>query len=1084
MGYQEIMQSTAEVVQDAGVATKIIQHMDRIRNNKSVESARRWVWELIQNAKDVARDESPVNIHLALTEDQVVFSHDGKPFRVRNVLSIINQISSKTNDESSTGMFGTGFITTHQLSEVVTLKSVIQDSLEVGGEVQQLPYKNFQVILDRSGENIDDITTSVKKSLDVIRNIDQYPDVDYVPEDFNTQLTYALKTEESKEIAKKGLTDLKYSVFYALIFVEGIATISYEDKVTGEKMCYKKGEVTELSGDVSQYILYGNEEKFRFLVTKNEKTVIAIPVEAEENALLELDDDTPKLYVDFPLVGAESFPLPFICHSRGLHPAEKRDWIPISMNDTTISNHNKAIMEETVTLYGNLLDYVTQEKYLGIPFLARILPIPVRDDLHQEWFEENVHLPLIDHLLARKIFRVDGVNQEMTKEFLLPFSMKKPEESVKIAVALGMLEGYQVVDQEVIAPWNEMLKKQPAKYRKKFHGISLEYVKENFLKGELQHKMKENHSFIAYIQALYHIMMEDEGIHGAILRDELAIFPNMYEPVELRTVKNIGDGATIPQEYIDIFEELDKEGYPNYNFKSGGRRVTEDVKFFSARKYLLHKEFSLGNYTPLVKKTLRGYISNFEKICEIDEKYNLSVPLPDSVFLKVATLRGDTAYLDLFRHIGNESQRKFLETISYDQVIGGDKEIFSQYYALMLRRLVKNLEGYGSLGAMELVLGRTESENLEDIQSLVQRLEEENRDKMLGEKKVLPNKTGTFCTSLTLYRNGDIHEAFLEIASMLQGLENSTLPAFRDILLHSSLFVKSVVQSHSNETVASKISHTVELLLSSGELQHQLDKHQEACALLLAWINDESEEAKKYFPNFASEEARMRLLSSKSASIMNRKLNTYQNMLKKFGLESVEDLEKALAALALEEKDDQEETYGDGHVFLGKDDEFFVGLHGEEKEDYIRRVGTTGEKIAFQTLVKSYMDLNYEVISESPTTCNLKLGEITVEIHAPDTDTYKQSGWDISVLTTENNQESKRYYEVKSTTARKRDNQFRLTNRQFNLALSVKERFSVFLVHLIPKTLEFHFLDLHENFFQSMQENEIACLNQEFYFTR
>lgn len=122
----------------AGIATKILQHMDRVRNVSDLSQARRWGMELLQNARDVSYDDQPVKICIRLEEDKLKFSHNGKPFRIKDILSIINQVSSKSGDSGTVGKFGTGFVTIFQLSEEVEIKSVIQDG--------ELPHKPFHIV--------------------------------------------------------------------------------------------------------------------------------------------------------------------------------------------------------------------------------------------------------------------------------------------------------------------------------------------------------------------------------------------------------------------------------------------------------------------------------------------------------------------------------------------------------------------------------------------------------------------------------------------------------------------------------------------------------------------------------------------------------------------------------------------------------------------------------------------------------------------------------------------------------------------------------------------------------------------------
>jgi hypothetical protein len=53
-------------------------------------SERRWIWELIQNAKDASVENLPVNIEIVYGTDYVEFKHSGKPFTHRNIMSLIH----------------------------------------------------------------------------------------------------------------------------------------------------------------------------------------------------------------------------------------------------------------------------------------------------------------------------------------------------------------------------------------------------------------------------------------------------------------------------------------------------------------------------------------------------------------------------------------------------------------------------------------------------------------------------------------------------------------------------------------------------------------------------------------------------------------------------------------------------------------------------------------------------------------------------------------------------------------------------------------------------------------------------------
>jgi hypothetical protein len=51
--------------------------------------------ELLQNARDVAYPDRPVDIRITYDGDRLIFAHNGMPFTVKNILAIVHQVSSK-----------------------------------------------------------------------------------------------------------------------------------------------------------------------------------------------------------------------------------------------------------------------------------------------------------------------------------------------------------------------------------------------------------------------------------------------------------------------------------------------------------------------------------------------------------------------------------------------------------------------------------------------------------------------------------------------------------------------------------------------------------------------------------------------------------------------------------------------------------------------------------------------------------------------------------------------------------------------------------------------------------------------------
>lgn len=61
--YKELLKLNIKNVYLTGIATKILQHMDRIRNSNDISQARRWIMELIQNRFRVVQFKSHSNYY-------------------------------------------------------------------------------------------------------------------------------------------------------------------------------------------------------------------------------------------------------------------------------------------------------------------------------------------------------------------------------------------------------------------------------------------------------------------------------------------------------------------------------------------------------------------------------------------------------------------------------------------------------------------------------------------------------------------------------------------------------------------------------------------------------------------------------------------------------------------------------------------------------------------------------------------------------------------------------------------------------------------------------------------------------------
>ena len=198
-------------IQNTSISTKILQFMQKVRNNSDERYALRWVSELLQNTRDCAYKDQGVKILIELQDDKLIYKHNSKPFRVKDILSLINQVTSKVDDSETTGKFGTGFMTTMLLSDIVNIKSILQD--------KDLPYKPFEVDINRSPETSKEIVDEINKSISQLYKADENnPIKNFNQDDYNTTFTYELKNDKNRKAAMIGIQSLNETIYYIFAF--------------------------------------------------------------------------------------------------------------------------------------------------------------------------------------------------------------------------------------------------------------------------------------------------------------------------------------------------------------------------------------------------------------------------------------------------------------------------------------------------------------------------------------------------------------------------------------------------------------------------------------------------------------------------------------------------------------------------------------------------------------------------------------------------------------------------------------------------------------------------------------------------
>lgn len=386
-----------EKVFDAGANT-IWAEMKKLRGQAPEQKdnmRRRWIWELIQNASDCAFPDKGVNI--SINYDRInrhlQFTHDGKPFTYENLIDLITQISSKQSDtEKKTGKFGTGFISTHLLSEKVKLNGILQDGNSGS--------KRLECIIDRSGADYQSIRENIKTSLTAIQTI-RSGNANIVPPnaDIKTTFTYVIENEDAHHAVSVGLEDLKNTVSYVLALNRNIGSISCDDFV------YRI--------ESSHYILDGMFEMIKIRIPQGSYCLlckmeddISILFSVLEKAplkyqILPYSLNTPKLFCNFPLIGTENFSFPMIVNCANFEVEKDRN----AIHEGNV--YNVHILETANNMYNSLLTLVANKQWeniYNICFCSQNLNSQLQQNLYNNILREIEILPIINANCMGRIY--------------------------------------------------------------------------------------------------------------------------------------------------------------------------------------------------------------------------------------------------------------------------------------------------------------------------------------------------------------------------------------------------------------------------------------------------------------------------------------------------------------------------------------------------------------------------------------------------------------------------------------------------------------------------------------------------------
>src|SRR5215472_12460124 len=84
-----------DIVLRENTAQTVYKYLENVENNRPA-FRNRWFWELLQNARDAAKNHAAI-VEATLTEHSFTFRHDGAPFRGKEIAHLIYYGSTKND---------------------------------------------------------------------------------------------------------------------------------------------------------------------------------------------------------------------------------------------------------------------------------------------------------------------------------------------------------------------------------------------------------------------------------------------------------------------------------------------------------------------------------------------------------------------------------------------------------------------------------------------------------------------------------------------------------------------------------------------------------------------------------------------------------------------------------------------------------------------------------------------------------------------------------------------------------------------------------------------------------------------------
>ena len=359
----------------ANTAQGVYKYLQGYESNRA-RILTRWIWELLQNARDASSGEDTSLIaSIRIEPGEVRFQHNGRGFTKSEIAHLIFHGSTKVEESETIGKFGSGFLTTHLLSPEIN----VSGQLDEGG--------TFDFHLKRESVSVDALRESMNESWIEFRDSLSSP-TESLSDDNTTQFRYPIK-DNASDVVEAGIATLKLCAPFVVVFNREFYSIRVESP--DEASSFEAVSRLSLNEELLQEITVAESEndirrERKYILANGEKASVAIPLESAGDGrdCLTLDN-IPRLFLGFPLIGTENFSFPAVINSFKFTPTENRDGVFLGQSENESNLKNQTVIEEACELHVKLIHFVAESGWRNNHALANIPPIPEPNWLNNKW---------------------------------------------------------------------------------------------------------------------------------------------------------------------------------------------------------------------------------------------------------------------------------------------------------------------------------------------------------------------------------------------------------------------------------------------------------------------------------------------------------------------------------------------------------------------------------------------------------------------------------------------------------------------------------------------------------------------------